>query len=409
MTEAASQLQKGLDTLARIPNSPLRQQQELDLQIALGPARLATSGFSASSVGETYARARILAEQLDRPEYLVSLLYGEWAFYCIRSEYKLAMPLAEQLERVGEIRNDIDALLLGHFAHAATHLWLGEFVAARSLYEQCHEMNNPARRTHYMTMTGTDQYLAVLCQLAMTLVYLGEIDSGRSRMSEAVSAARQLGHLHSLVFVLALVCQVEALTGSPQQLKRYGEEMVAVSNEHGFPYWLGWGMANCGTSLVALGQAQEGHKLITEALSMIRSTGGVLGTQSVLMGLAVAQAALGRPFEGLNCLTEALQITEMTDERFIEAGLHRLRGQLLTAIGDRAAAQQSYHQSLIVARRQSAKYWELRAATSLARLWRDQGKRTEAHDLLAPIYDWFTEGFETPVLKEAKALLDELA
>ena len=149
--------------------------------------------------------------------------------------------------------------------------------------------------------------------------------------------------------------------------------------------------------------------MITKGLSMYRATGAVLQTPWILTGLAEAHARLGQPIEGLNCLAEAAQIVECTDQRFEEADVYRLRGDLLSATGDQAAAEQSYHQAVAVAQRQSAKLFELRAATGLARLWRDQGKRTEAHDLLAPVFNWFTEGLDTPVLKEAKALLDELA
>ena len=148
--------------------------------------------------------------------------------------------------------------------------------------------------------------------------------------------------------------------------------------------------------------------MITKGLSMYRATGAVLGTPWMLMRLAEAHRRLGQPREGLNCLAEAAQIIENTDERRHEAELHQLRGDLVNATGNRAAAEQNYQQALVVARGQSAKLFELHAAMSLARLWHDQGKRTEARDLLAPIYGWFTEGFDTPDLKEAKALLAEL-
>ena len=142
---------------------------------------------------------------------------------------------------------------------------------------------------------------------------------------------------------------------------------------------------------------------------MVRANGTVTGTPAIHIVLAAACARTGRPIEGLNYLAEAAQIIETSEERYSEAEVHRLRGELLTATGDRTAAEQSYHQALAVADRQCAKLFELRAATSLARLWRDQGKRPEARDLLAPVYGWFTEGFDTLDLKEAKALLDELA
>jgi len=185
-------------------------------------------------------------------------------------------------------------------------------------------------------------------------------------------------------------------------------EMWPVLGDLRFSYLLAWGNANRGSSLTALGQAPEGLTFITEGLSTLRATGAVLLMPWILTKLAETHRQLGRPGEGLNRLAEAAQIIEATDEQREEAELHRVRGDLLNATGDQAAAEQSYHQSLAVAQRQSAKLFELRAATSLARLWRDQGKRIEARALLAPVYGWFTEGLDTPVLQDAKALLDQL-
>jgi predicted ATPase len=164
-----------------------------------------------------------------------------------------------------------------------------------------------------------------------------------------------------------------------------------------------------GISLTALGQPQEGLKLLVKGLSAYCADGNVHCTPHVLSNLAETHYRLGNPIEAMKCITEAEHIIAATEERYHEAELHRLRGDLQRSGGDHAAAEQDYRQALNVATEQSAKTLELRAATSLARLWRDQGKRTEAHDLLAPIYGWFTEGFDTPVLQDAKALLDEVA
>jgi predicted ATPase len=164
-----------------------------------------------------------------------------------------------------------------------------------------------------------------------------------------------------------------------------------------------------GLLLTELGQAQEALTLIMRAITELRSIGDPLNLPHHLWVLAKAYAMLGQPLEGLNCLTEAVQFIEQTEGRVGEADMHRLRGDLSNAIGDLANAERSYQQAIAVATRQSAKLFELRASTSLVRLWRDQGKRTEARDLLAPVYGWFTEGFDTLDLKEAKALLDELS
>jgi predicted ATPase len=164
-----------------------------------------------------------------------------------------------------------------------------------------------------------------------------------------------------------------------------------------------------GRSLATLGQVHEGRALLTQGLAALRATEAVARTPMLLMWLAEAHAMLGQPVEGLNCLAEAAEVIDRTDERMNEAELYRVHGDFVIVAGDRSAAERSYRRALAVAERQSAKLFELRSATSLARLWRDQGKRTEAYELLAPIYAWFTEGFDAPDLIEAKTLLDEWA
>jgi tetratricopeptide (TPR) repeat protein len=405
-TEAVARLQKGLDVLARLPDGPWHRQQELDLQIALRPVLASTKGFSARDVGQTIVRARTLAERIDRPEYLVPLLYGQWAYHQTRAEYKLALSIAQQLERIGEMRNDVRAQLWGRLAAGMIRFLLGEFVAARALLEQCHRLGDPAYRGAVGGRAAP--YAVMLGELAATLAHLGYIDRARSRLNEALLEARRLGHAQTLAVVLVNANRIAVLASSPE-MQRRAEDLMGLVVEHGFPLYFGYATAFRGASLTALGEAQEGLRLISEGLAAVRATEAVSGTPNMLMRLAEAYAKLGRPAEGLSCVAEAAQIIETTDERVSEAWLHRLRGDLLNDIGDRDAAQESYQNALAVAARQSAKLFQLLAAIDLARLWRDQGKRTEARDLLAPIYDWFTEGFDTPALQEAKALLEQLA
>jgi predicted ATPase/class 3 adenylate cyclase len=409
MTEAVTLLQKGLDLLTSMPDSVRRRQRELDLRLALRPALLATKGYSAPHVGEAIARARALAEQLDRSDDIVPLLHAQFAFHLNRAEYKLALSIAERMENFGQAQDDVAALFLGHSKKSLIYFALGDLIAARALIEQSQRVADPAHRALYTALTGTDQYALLPAYLALTLTHLGCVDQGRERMSEALSEAHRLEHAHTLAQVLVLACWVEEGAGAPYKAQRYAEEATAFSSEHGFPYWSAWGTIHQGCSLTALGQPEEGLTLLAKGLSMLRGTGAVLSTPRALGFLAEAFARLGRPVEGLNCLGEAAQIIETTDERLDEAELRRLCEDLLLATGDAAAAEASYREALALARRQSAKLWELRTAASLARLWRDQGKRTEAYDLLAPIYGWFTEGFDTPVLRDAKALLDQLA
>jgi len=407
MTEAVAQLRKGLDALTGLPDGTRRRQQELDLHMALRPALAATKGWSAAEVGETVARARVLAEQIERPEYLVPLLYGQWAFHAARSERKLALSLAEQIIEIGEARNDIAVQLQGRRISGLTHLLVGEFVAARALLEQCHGLAEPAHRAIRGSLSE-DLYSGMLAYLAVTLAHLGHVDQARARAEEALAEARRLKEAHSLAVVLHFGSWSAWVTRSPK-LQQHAEELLALSAEHGFPYFRGWATAFRGWSLATLGQAREGRALVAEGLAAVRATGAVFNTQLALLMLAEIHALLGEPGEGLKCLAEAEQTIETTDERIGEAELHRLRGDLLNDAGGSSAAERSYRQALAVARRQSAKLAELRASIRLARLWLGQGKRGEARELLAAIHGWFSEGFDAPDLREATALLAELA
>jgi predicted ATPase len=354
-------------------------------------------------VGESFARARALAEQIDRPERLGRVFLGQWTFHRNRGENQLALALAEQMEKIGEARNDVTAQWVGRWASGFTRLHLGDFVAARALLEQCPGLADPALRRH--GLRGLHALLPA--SLGMTLAHLGYIDQARSRLNEALLEARQLRHAQTLAEVLSSESTIDLITRSPE-MQRHAEELLALSAEHGLPFYLAWATALRGMSLAALGQGQEGLSLITRGIAGMRATGSVSGTPGALVMLARAYAMVGQPADGLNCLAEAARIIETTEERMGEAALHRVRGDLLNATGDPSAAERSYQQAIAVAKLQSAKLSELQASISVARLWCKQDRRGEARDLLAPIYGWFTEGFDTLSLKEAKALLDEL-
>jgi len=334
----------------------------------------------------------------------VRLSFGQWAFHLGRSEHKLALSLAEQIEKIAEARNDVSAQLRGRRANGMTRLHLGEFVAARALLDQCHGLADAHRGIG--AGLAEDPYATMLAYLAVTLAHLGYIDQSRLRLEEALSETRRLRHAQTLAVVLIFANWTDWITRSPE-LGRHAEELLAISTEHRFPFHFAWATAFHGASLTARGQAHEGLTLLTQGLEALRATGAVMNTSIVLMLLAEAYAMVGQPADGLNCLAEAALIIETTDERCYEAELHRLRGDLLNATCDPSAAERSYHQALAVAKLQSAKLLELRASLSLARLWCKQDRRGEARDLLAPIYGWFTEGFDMLDLKEAKALLEE--
>jgi tetratricopeptide (TPR) repeat protein len=404
MTEAVAQLQSGLDLLTNLPESPWRTQQELDLQIARARALIPAKGYSSPLVGETILRARALADQLGRPEYLVPLLYSQWIFHTVRAEHKVALTLAEH----GEAQRDEATQLLGRNLRGNSCLYMGEFVTARALLEQCEGLRDPAHREVYAALTAEDQYAVNRARLASALAFLGYSDQARARLDEAISEARRLDHAYTVAWVFGRVCGVEWVVGLPQEVERHAREVVALSKEHGFPYWLSMGLLCHGWSLTALGHPQEGLPLIADGLAQLRATGAIQATALGLGYLAEAHGQIGQFDQGLSLVAEAARIIENTDERYTESDLHRILGDLLKAKEDRVGAEQSYRQSLAVAKQQQAKGFELRAAIGLARLWKDQGRRAEAADLLAPIHDWFTEGFDAPILTSAKQLLDEL-
>jgi class 3 adenylate cyclase/tetratricopeptide (TPR) repeat protein len=404
MSEAVAQMRKGLEVLTRLPDGRRRQQQELDLQVELRSALTATKGWAATEVEETLARGRVLAEQLGRPEHLVRLILGQWSLHHVRSEHRLALPLAEHLQQIGEMRNDAGQSL-SRYAQGVTRLTLGEFVAARALPERYRDLAEPTDRV--IGGLSFDPQTATSAYLALTLTCLGYIDQARSRMDEALSKARRLNHVHTLAHELCLRHYFDWLTCSPML---HTEELLALSAEHGFPYFLGWGLIFRGRSLITLGQAREGLALLIQGLAHVRATGAILYKPMLLTWLSEAHAILGRFLEAQKYLAETAQFVETTQERAYEAELlHRVPGDLLNAAGDQPAAEQHYRQAIVVAERQSARLFQLRASVSLARLWRDQGNRAKARYLLGPVYNWFTEGFDAPDLKEAKALLDELA
>jgi len=406
MTEAMALFQKGMDLLPSLPDNRARQQHELDLQTGIGQALVATKGFSAPAVEEAYGRVRELAQQLGAPDHLA---YNVWWLHLMRGELKVALALAEELENFGKAHDNSSASLLGKHVRGMICFQLGELTTARAFFEQCDALGEPGHRAVLAAWNVTDRYVHMLGYLAVALALQGYIEQGRTRLNAALTEARALRHAHTSACALQWASYFETVISSPHEAHRYALELASLSNEHGFPFYVAWGNFWQGLSLTMLGRPEEGLHLMRKCLSSLRAMGSVSGTPGVLWGLATAYGALGRPVEGLDCLGEAAKIVEKTGERVGESDEALLRGDLLLATGDRIMAEESYRRALAIATQQGAKTAELRGATVLARLWRDEGKRTEARKLLAPVYNWFTEGFDTLDLKEAKALLDQLA
>jgi predicted ATPase len=409
MVEAVAQLQKGLHLLPGVTDDTTRQQQELDLQIALGHSQLATKGYSALEPGQAFARARQLCGQLSRSAQLGSVLRGQFVYYLVRGELEQAQSLAEELRHLGEAKNEAMWKCFGSMYQGNISCWLGKFTEARAYYENALSLWDPK----YSAFAATPEhpYVASLCHLSRALLCLGYIDQARSRIDEALAQARPLP-LYNLVFVLVQAwwgIDWVSAGGKPEQaMLRSAEEVLAISSQQGFSQWLAVGHILHGWCLGTTGHGAEGIQRLLKGISICRTAGAKIAMPFCLMTLAEVCGEAGQPEEGLKRLAEAADLVEITKERWAEAEIHRMRGTLLRSMQEDAAAEDSYRRALAVARQQQAKYWELRAAISMARLWRDQGKAQQARELLSPVYGGFTEGFDTRDLKVAKVLLDDL-
>ena len=408
MAEAAAQLNKGLELLTRLPDSASRQRQELELQIGLGRVLIATQGYAAPAVQETYARARALCERLDRPPQIVPVLYGQWVHYLLKGPLRAAQEIAADLLQRGEETADAAVTNVGHRLRGATCLQLGEFLTARTHLEKALAQLAPGDRPFYMSLSPQDARVTLLTFLSFDLSYLGYLDQARLRSEEAVEEARKLDHAFSLAWALTAACTVAWTTRSREELQARAHTLIAVSEEHGFLYYRASGTIWRGRALAESGQTAEGIALLQAGLAEYRATGAVQFVPSFLTSLADAEGKAKQLDRALSHLVEAERLIADTGDRWAEAELHRVRGDLLRSGDDHAGAERCFFQAIAIAQQQRAKFWELRAAISLARLWCEQGKRNAARKLLEPIYGWFTEGFDTPILREAKALLTEL-
>jgi class 3 adenylate cyclase/predicted ATPase len=409
LVEAVAQLRKGLALVAELPEGVLRVQHELDLQVALGKAIMATKGYAAPEAGEVLNRARSLCEQLDRPPQLVSVLHGQWVHVLMMGDLARARSRAEELLALGTERNDPVWIVMGCRFVGVTCCWFGEFDAAREYLERGLFLYDPAHRSSYAELIVDDSHVVLLAYMAWTLQCLGYLDQARAKREAALAEARLLSRAFTLAHALMWVTSSEAVVYGPSGALLHADEWVSVTERQSIDFFFAQGTMWQGWCRTMLGQPEKGVAQLTRGLAALRAAKGLTLLPLYLTVLADAYREIQQPQHGLTQLDEAISLTNETQARTYEAETHRVRGELLRSIHDNDGAEASLRKAIDVAQRQSAKLFELRASTSLARLWRDQGKRTEARDLLAPIYGWFTEGFDTPNLKEAKILLDELA
>jgi predicted ATPase len=381
------------------------------MSIALGASLIATKGQAAPEVGETYTYTRQLCQHLENPHQLFPVLRGLWSYYLVCAELQMAHELGERLLTLAHQVQDTAMLCAAHRALGSTLLFLGETALAHTHFTQGIALYDLHQHRASTFLHGEDAGVICRSHDAWTLWHLDDPDQGLVQKDEAVTLAHQVAHPYSLGFILSAAAGFHQFRREWRCTQKCADNAINLAQEQGFLFWMAFSAILQGWALACQGQGQEGITQITQGLRVHRGTGAALIRPYFLALLAEAYGSMGQPEAGLTSLAEALILADTTGERWYQAELYRLKGELLLAQSpdNHTEAETCFQQALAIAQNQSAQSWELRAATSLARLWQQQGKRQEAHDLLAPVYYWFTEGFDTADLQEAKALLDELA
>jgi predicted ATPase len=410
--EAIGQLSRGVELVETLPEARESARQELLLQLALGEALIVTRGYTAPEAERACVRARDLAEQVGEAPRLVQALQGLFQVRLLGAQLDRARELAEQLLRLARSTGDPALLMAAHEPMGTTSYWRGELLQAREHLEEVLARYDPqAHRAREHFYGSGDPAVWALNYLSWVLWELGYPDQALARSREALALARELSHPFSEATALLGVGRTHALRGEQQAALEGAEALIALSTEHGFQYWVAIGSVTRFGQMADQGELQEaiaGTRAILEALL---AGGALMGSEEIRTLLADLHGRAGRAEEGLALIAEAQEFVARTGEREYEAEVHRIKGELLLARepSDAVGAEASFREALEVARRQSAKSRELRAATNLARLWQRQGRKEEARELLAPIYEWFTEGFDTQDLEDAKQLLEQLS
>jgi class 3 adenylate cyclase/predicted ATPase len=416
LLEAEALLTRALTEIAALPGTPALRREQIQLQVALANAQMHAKGYAASETKAAFDQARIFVERADASGepledslVLFSVLYGFWAANYMAFKSDVVSKLAAQFLGLAEKQKAAAPIVIGHRLVGVSLLHTGDFEGGREHFDRAIALYDRASHRPFATRFGLDIGTVPKAWRALTLWLLGYPDAAQEGADRAIEDARELGHVPTLMSTLSTTSWTRIFAGNYAEAIARADELLGLANETGSSLWKSIGMVFRGTVCAATG-APDAAQQLTSALSLFRSTGAALTISYFLSVLGKANAGLGQLDAAWRCIDEATAAVEATGEKWHEAEIHRTAGEiaLMSSTPDAAKAQAHFERALEIARAQQARSWQLRAATSLARLFRDQGRRGEAHDLLAPVYSWFTEGFDTLDLKEAKALLAEL-
>jgi predicted ATPase len=408
--EAVSHLTTGIELLMTLPETPARTQHAVTLHIALGAALQIAKGHAAPEVEHAYTQAYALCQQVGETPDLVPVLLGLWRYYIARPQLHAARELGDTLLRLAQQADDPTLAVIAHYTLGAAWLRLGALSAARPHLEAGIARYTPAQRHAPVFRMGLDPGVACRAYAAWNLWLLGYPEQALAGVHEALALAHALSHPYSLAWAQCMAAWIAQFRRDVPAVQEHAEAAVALATEQGFPLYAALGTSFRGWALAVQGQGEEGLAQICQGIAAWRATGALVFVPYFYTWLADISDHRGRTEEGLQALAEAHTLIEQHDERWWEAEVCRLQGVLLLkqTKTPQEEAETSLRRALDLARRQEATSLELRAAMSLSRMWQQQGKRTDAYDLVAPIYGWFTEGFDTADLQEAKVLLDQL-
>ena len=409
--EAIGHLRRALALVATLPETRERHRRELGLQIAIGAPLTAARGWSHPEYEQTYARARELASQIGESPELSRVLAGMAGAYYNKGDCATAAEVAQEALAAAELTRDAFDLLSAQFLVGQASFLRGNFSRALQHFEQNMRLYNPLEHGPLAYPVGYDSGVVAYAHAAWCHLYLGHPDRAMAVSEEAVALAKRVEHPVSLAIALFFAGLVHFERGETDRMRERVGEVVDLAERLGFPLWLGLGRVLRGFARVELGEGEEGIAEMQQALVELAAIGSGLGAPAILSLLALGLWKVGRHDEALGTLALGVAQAEALGQHYDDAELHRLRAEILLDTDGNAVEEPAalFSHSLEIAGRQEAKSFELRAATSLARLWRRQGKRDAARALLAPLYTWFTEGFDTRDLRDAKALLDDLA
>ena len=416
LVEAIKQLTRALDLIAALPATTAMRRDQIKLQVALANALMHTKGFATHETKAALGQARSLIEKAEAlgeppedPLLLFSILYGFWATNYVGHNGDALRELALQFLALAKKQTATGPLMVAHRLMGTSLSTTGDLVEGRTHLDKAIALYERAEHSPLATRFGQDVGVVILSWRSWTVWVLGYPEAALADAERAIKNAREIGHAPTLMYALHFAPWTAILRGDYAEANARAGELIALGEQKGAAFWKEGGIVIRGCLLALTGQPEAAIQTINTGMNFWRSTGSSYTFSLSLPHLATAYANLGQFDDAWRCIREALTMVETTKERWCEAEVHRNAGEIALKSAQSNRAEADFERALSVARAQRAKSWELRASMSLARLWRDQGKVQQARELLAPVYGWFTEGFDTRDLKEAKALLEELA